>query len=134
MHRVDRHRGMEGETRQDRRLLRGVVPLDIRRRVGLRVAQLARASASASAKSSPSLVHAVQHVVRRAVHDAEDAPHLVAGEAVAQRADDRDRAADRGLVVELRAHLLREVEELGPMGRGMTALFAVMTSAPDCSA
>ena len=42
--------------------------------------------------------------------------HPVAGEAVAQRADDRDRPADRGLVVQLRADLLGDREQLGSVG------------------
>ncbi len=42
--------------------------------------------------------------------------HPVAGEAVAQRPDDRDGAADRGLVVELGADLLGGREQLGAVG------------------
>ena len=43
--------------------------------------------------------------------------HPVAGEAVAQRPDDRDGAADGRLVVQLRADLLGDREQLGAVGR-----------------
>ena len=52
------------------------------------------------------LVHRGEDEVRRAVHDAEHAAHLVAGEALAQRAQQGDRTRDGRLVVEVDAVLL----------------------------
>ncbi len=111
MHRVHGHAGVEGETREDRSLLRGVVALDVRSRVGLRIAE-ALGVGQRLGEVVAVLVHAVEYVVRGAVDDAEDAADPVAGEAVPQRTDDRDRAADRRLVVQLSTHLLRQIEEL----------------------
>ena len=107
---------MEGEAREDRRLLRGVVALDIGRRVGLGVAERLRLGEDVAEVGSLG-VHAVEDVVRRAVDDAHDALHAVAGERVAQRADDRDGAGGGGLVVHLRADLVGRIEDLGTVGR-----------------
>ena len=88
---------MEGEAGEDRRLLRGVVALDVGGRVGLGVAETLRVGEDVL-ELGALLVHAVEDVVRRAVDDAHDPLHAVAGERVAQRPDDRDGAGGGGLV------------------------------------
>ena len=55
-------------------------------------------------------VHLVEHVVGGAVDDAEDLAHVVARQRLADRAQDRDRAGDGGLVVEV---------DPEPVGRGI---------------
>ena len=112
VHRLERHGGVEGEAREDRRLLRGVVALDIGGRVGLGVAEPLRVGEHVAELGALG-VHAVEDVVRRAVDDAHDPLHAVARERVAQRADDRDGAGRGGLVVDLRADLVGGVEDLG---------------------
>ena len=102
---LERHGGVEGEAGQDRGLLRRVVALDVGGRVGLRVAELG-GGGQRLLEGVALAIHPVEDVVRRAVDDAEDAVHPVAGQRVAQRTDDRDRAADRRLVVQLGADLL----------------------------
>jgi hypothetical protein len=84
--------------------------------VGFRVAELGRRGERPLERVAVD-IHAVEDEVGRAVDDAEDARDAVAREAVAERADDGDRAADRGLVVQLRADLLCGVEELGTVRR-----------------
>ena len=112
VHRLDRHERVEGEAREDAGLLRGVVALDVGGRVGLGVAELAR-DRERLLERLAARVHAVEDEVRRAIDDAEDALDAVARERVAQRPDDRDRPADGGLVVELRADLAGRLEQLG---------------------
>ena len=115
-HRRQRHAGVEGEAREDRRLLRRVGAADVARRVRLRVAEPGRLRERVL-EAVVVLVHPVEDEVRRAVDDAEDPVHVVAREAVAERPDDRDRAADRGLVVQLRADALGRREQLGAVRR-----------------
>ena len=106
---------MEREAREDRGLLRGVVALDVGGRVGLGVAEALRVGEHVLELGALG-VHAVEDVVGRAVDDAHDPLHAVAGERVAQRPDDRDRAGRGGLVVDLRADLVGGVEDLGAVG------------------
>ena len=113
---LERHGGVEGEAREDRGLLRGVVALDIGGGVGLGVAEALRVGEHVG-ELGTLFVHAVEDVVGRAVDDAHDPLHAVAGERVAQRADDRDGACRGRLVVHLGAHLVGGVEELGTVGR-----------------
>ena len=113
---------MEGEAGEDGGLLRGVVAVDVGARVRLGEAELlGRGEGVLEAVALG--VHAVEDVVRGAVDDAEDALDAVAGEALAQRPDDRDRPADGGLVVELGADLLGGGEQLGAV-RGEQRLVA----------
>ena len=69
--------GAEGEARQDRQLLRGVVAFDIERRIGLRIAEPLRL-AQAIRESEPILLHAREDVIAGAVEDAVDARKSVA--------------------------------------------------------
>ncbi len=116
VHGLDRHARVEGEAREDGGLLRGVVALDVGRGIRLRVAELG-GGREGLVEAEPVRVHLVQDVVGRAVDDAEDPLDPVAREAVAEGPDDGDRAGHRGLVVELRAHLLGRLEELGAVRR-----------------
>src|SRR5204862_4619680 len=60
---------------------------------------------------APGRLHRRQHGVRRAVEDGVDPREAVAGQAVADRADDGHRAADGGLKAELTALSRREREQ-----------------------
>ena len=102
--------GVEGEAGQDRGLGRGVEALDVGGRVGLGVAErlgLLERLGEAGAGG----VHLVEDEVGGAVDDAEHPAHPVAGERLAQRAQDRDRAGDGGLEVEVAAGLLGRREQ-----------------------
>jgi hypothetical protein len=114
--RLDRHDRVEREAGEDGRLLRGVESADVRRRISLCEAEF-RGGRESVLKGVAVRVHAIEDEVRGPVDDAQDAIHPVAGQAVPQRADDRDRAADGSLVIELGADLLRGVEKFRPMGR-----------------
>src|ERR671937_190362 len=97
--------GPEGEARQDRELLRGVVALDVESGIGFGVAELL-CLFQAGGEAKPLLFHARQDVDARAVEDSIDARERIAGQPLAQRFDDRDGAADRSLEVECHAVLL----------------------------
>ena len=73
------------------------------------------ASSSASENPAPEVVHPVEDEVGRAVDDAQHARDPVAGQRLAQRAEDRDRPGDGGLVVEVAPGLLGGVEERRPV-------------------
>ena len=116
VHGLERHVGVEGEAGEDGRLLRGVVPLDIGRRIRLGVPE--RLGVGEYLVEVGTLtVHAVEDVVRRAVDDAEDASDVVAGEGVLERAQDRDRGRDRCLVGDGGADLVCRVEDLRAVAR-----------------
>ena len=66
-----------------------------------------------SANGAARLGHRRQDVVRRAVDDAPQRLDAIAGEPLAQHADDRDAAAHRGLVVDVDAGAPRRREHLG---------------------
>ena len=102
---------MERERREDRGLRRGVVPLDVGRRVGLRVPEGLRLL-EGLLEVQPVRRHLVEHVVGGAVDDAEHAAHLVAGERLPHRADDRDRARHGGLERQVDARGVRGLEQL----------------------
>ena len=113
--RFERNRGVECEARQNCRLLCGIEATDIRRWIRLRIAE--RCGFRQSGLHRRALgVHEVKDVVRRAVDNAKNASHLVASETVAQWADDRDRATNRRLVVQLRPDLLCGVKEFWTVG------------------
>ena len=97
----------EGQRRQDRKLVRGVEAADVEGRVGLGVAESLRLL-EARLERQPLGLHLRQDVVAGAVEDAADARDAVAGERLAQRLDDGDAAADRGLEGERRAAALGE--------------------------
>ena len=112
MNGLQRHRRVEGEAREDRGLLRGVVTLDIRRRISLGVPERLRLREDLTEIGALG-VHPVEDVVGRAVDDAHDALHPVAGERIAQGPDDGNRARRCSLVVDLRADLVGGLEDLG---------------------
>ena len=103
---------MKCETGEDRGFLRRVISADVGGGVGLGVAQRRRLG-EGSFQREVLGIHLVEDEVRGAVHDAHDPLHAVTGEAVAQRANDRDRTGDRCLVVHLRTHLIGGVEDHG---------------------
>ena len=96
--------GVEGERGEDRGLGGGVEALDVGGRVGLGVAERLRLLDGVG-EAGAGRVHLVEDVVGRAVDDAEHLAHVVTGERLAQRPQQRDRAGDRGLVVEVDAVL-----------------------------
>ena len=95
---------MEGERGQDRGLGGGVEALDVGGRVGLGVAERLRLL-DGLGETGAGRVHLVEHVVGGAVDDAEHPADVVAGQRLAQRAQQRDGAGDGGLVVEVDAVL-----------------------------
>ena len=104
---IDRVRvdlGAEGNRRQQRQLVGGVVAVDVEGRVGLGVAQ-PLGCGEALGERQALVLHAGQDVVAGAVEDAVDAADRVAGEGLAQRLDDRDAAGRRGLEIEADARL-----------------------------
>ena len=101
--------GVERQAGQDGRLRRGVVSLDVGRGVGLRVTELLRLGQRLG-EAGAALVHPGEDEVRGAVDDPEHPQDGVAGERLAQRAQQRDGAGDAGLVVEVGA---------GRVGRGV---------------
>ncbi len=106
---------MEREAREDRGLLRGVVSLDIRRRIGLGIAQALGVGEHLGEVGALG-VHAVEDVVRGAVHDAHDASHAVTREGVTERTDDRDRPGRGGLVIDGCSDLVGRVVDLRAVG------------------
>ena len=102
--------GVEGQAGQDRGLGRGVEALDVGGRVGLGVAELLRLL-ERLVEAGAGGVHLVEDEVGGAVDDAEHPGHPVAGQRLAQRPQDRDRAGDGGLEVEVAAGLLGGLEQ-----------------------
>ena len=100
----------EGQARQDRELLRGVVTFDVKRRIGLRIAQPLRLL-EAFGEGQLLLRHTREDVIAGAVEDAVDARDRIAGESFAQCFHDRDGAADRGLEIERDAALLGKLRK-----------------------
>ena len=72
-------RRVEGQRGEDRRLRRGVEAVDVGRGIGLRVAEVGGLRQGLG-EARTGLGHAGQDVVGGAVHDADDATDLVAGE------------------------------------------------------
>ena len=103
--------GAEGEARQDRELLRGVVALDVESRIGLGIAEPLRFLQTLGERHLV-LLHPGQDVVAGAVEDAVDALERVAGQPFAQGLHDRNGAADRGLEIKRDVMLFRERGEL----------------------
>ena len=100
-HVVDADVRVEAERGHDRRLVRGIVAFDVTGRVGLGIALLL-GLLECDVEIEALGGHLVENVVRRAVDNAEHALHLISDERLAQRAHDRDRAADRRLEVDIR--------------------------------
>ena len=112
VHRFEGHGRVERERREDGGLLRRVVAFDIGRRVGFGVTESLRVGEDVRELAALG-VHAIEDVVRGAVDDAHDPLYAVAGQRIAQRADDRDGAGGGGLVIDGGAHLVGSVEDLG---------------------
>src|ERR1700722_2768712 len=72
----------EGQTRQDRKLLRGVVAFDVKGRIGFGIAEPLRV-AQAIVEREPVLLHAAKNVIAGAVEDAIDAGEGIATESLA---------------------------------------------------
>ena len=102
--------GVEGEAGQDRGLGGGVEPLDVGGRVGLGVAELL-GLLQRLGEAGTGGVHLVEDEVGGAVDDPEHPGHRVAGQRLAQRSHDRDRAGHRGLEVEVAPGLLGGLEQ-----------------------
>ena len=86
----------EGERGQDRELVGGVEAADVEGRIGLGVAEPLRLG-EAVLEGELLQLHAREDVIAGAVEDAVDALDRIAGEALAQRLDDRNAAGDRRL-------------------------------------
>ncbi len=95
----------EGKRRQDRKLVRRVVALDVEGRIGFGIAEALR-FLQAVREGQALLLHLGQDVVAGAVHDAVDARNRVAGQRFAQRLDDRNAAGDGRFEIQQRALLL----------------------------
>ena len=104
----------EGERGEDGELVRGVEAADVEGRIGLGVAEPLRLGEADFERQSVGL-HAREDVVAGAVQDAADAPHRVAGQALAQRLDDGNAAADRRLERQRCAAALGEPRQFEPM-------------------
>ncbi len=100
-----RHLGAEGEAGQNRKLLRGVVAVDVERRIGLGITETLRVL-QAFGERQAFLLHPRQDVIAGAVENAVDAVDAGAGKPLAQRLDDRDGGADRRLEIQRAAMLL----------------------------
>ena len=112
---VQWHGGVESKAGKNRGLLRGIVALDVRGGVRLRITELRRRGERLLEGVAHS-IHPVEDEVGRAVDDAENAGDPITGEAVAQGANDGDRTADGCLVVELCSHLFGRKKQFRSVG------------------
>ena len=120
-----RAKGHAGEQGQ---LVGGVDALDVEGRVRLGVAQLlGLLQDDLELLAGP--LHLGQHEVGGPVQDAVDALDAIGREALAQRAQDRNPAADRGLEGDADALLRSRLEDLRPC-TASSALLAVTTCLP----
>ena len=110
VHRVAAHLGVEGDAGQQSCLGGGVITLDVGGRVGLCVAQVLGLNQRGLVVESLG-GHLVEDVVGGAVHDAHHDLDGVADQGFTQGPDDRDRARDCGLVVEVDARALGRGED-----------------------
>ncbi len=101
----------KGDRRDDRRLGRGVEPVDVGRGVALGVTELLRLG-DRGRERQPLLRHAGEHVVGGAVDDSGHAPDALSGQRLAQRPDQRDTARDRSFEQQVDARRGRNLEEL----------------------
>ena len=127
-----RHLGAEGEAGQDRQLLRGVVAVDVERRIGFGIAEALRVL-QAFGERQAFLLHPGQDVIAGAVENAVDAVDRGAGKTFAQGLDDGNGRADRGFEIQRAAVLFGECASRKPC-LAISALLAVTTDLPDFSA
>jgi len=99
------------QRRQNDRLVRRVQPVDVQARVGLGVSGLLCLFQHLGERQA-FVLHARQDVVARAVENAMDALDLIAGEPLAQHADDRDAAAHARTEIDVHAVLLGSAKDL----------------------
>ena len=102
----------EGDGGDDRRLGAGVEALDVGGRVALGEPERLRLG-ERDAVVGALLGHLGEDEVRRAVDDAHHPPDRLAAQALAQRADERDAAGDRGLEQQVDAGVVGRGVELG---------------------
>src|SRR5882724_11621060 len=100
----------ERKARQDRELLRGVVAVDVERRIGFGIAEPLRIL-QALGERQALLLHPRQDVVTGAVENAVDAIDAGRSEPFAQRLDDGNGRADRGLEIQGAAVLLGRLRQ-----------------------
>ena len=100
----------EPDAAENRQLRARVDAVDVGRRLGLGPAAVPRLGQRVGDRAAGRL-HARQHGVARAVQNRDDAREPIAGEAVADRAHDRHRAADGGLEAQLPPLPLGELEQ-----------------------
>ena len=110
------HPRPERERGEDLQLVGGVDPLDVERRVRLRVSGRL-GLAEGVGEVAPLVRHLGQDEVGRAVDDAVERQDPVRGQPVAEGPDDRHAAGDGGLEPEEDAAPPGRLEELGPVGR-----------------
>ena len=122
-------RPAERQRRQDRQLVRGIDAVDVEARVGLGVAQLLRLGQHLG-ELAAALAHRGQDVVAGAVQDAGDAADAVAGQALAQRLDDRDAAGHRRLERQRARRAPRPRAASAAPCTASSALLAVTTGLP----
>ena len=106
---------MEGELGEDRGLGSSIVTVDVERWIGLEVAERICLGED-GVVVGVLLVHLREHVVRRAVHDAEHLRDAIASERLAQRPDERDRPGHGCLEVEVDAVSRRRRIQGGAIG------------------
>ena len=94
--RLGRDAHAEGQRGENRELMRGVEAADVEGRIGLGVAEPLRLGET-FLEGQLLALHAREDVIAGAVEDAVDALDRIAGEALAQRLDDRNAAGDRRL-------------------------------------
>ena len=111
LHLVERRLEAVRERGEDARLVGGVEAVDVERRIRLGVTELLRVLED-HVEGKPLVLHPREDVVAGAVQDAVDRLDVVAGEALAQDADDRNAAAHRRAEVDVDAVRLRRVEDL----------------------
>ena len=107
-HLLQIHRHPERQTAQNAHFVRGVQPVHVQRRIGLfGVSEFLRFRQHVLERASR-FAHHRQNVIASAVQNAVNLGHCVAGEALAQRLDNRDAARDGGFIAEENALFLRQ--------------------------
>ncbi len=112
----DIDRRAEGDRGQDRELVGGIDAVDVEARIRLGVSPLLRLRQHRG-EAAPALAHRGENEIRGAVQDAVDPRHVIGGEPLAQRLEDRDAAGHRRLEGKGHALLLGELRELGAVPR-----------------